>query len=163
MLPVNKPLAPAAPCPCQSGENYGNCCAPYHNSARTAPTPEALMRSRFSAYALDLRAYLINTWTPQTRPKHLPPPSLHWVGLSILDAPDPEKTPTPDHGAVHFRAIHRQGDNWGFLEERSTFLRINTRWFYLDGQVQEGTLKPKRNAPCLCNSGKKFKACCGKS
>lgn len=162
MLRVNKQLAKTAPCPCQSGESYGNCCAPYHDKKRPAPTPMALMRSRFSAYVLDLRVYLINTWAPQTRPSQLPPPSLNWIALNVLEAPDPTKTATPEKGTVHFKAVYQDGNTWGFLEENSRFEKIEECWYYVNGDVREGILKPKRNEPCMCNSGKKFKACCGK-
>ncbi|MEO0565894.1 MAG: YchJ family metal-binding protein, partial [Chloroflexota bacterium] len=43
-------LAPGAPCPCGSGRAYKACCRPYHQG-KNPPTPEALMRARYSAYA----------------------------------------------------------------------------------------------------------------
>ena len=47
------------------------------------------------------------------------------------------------------------------LEERSRFVRENDHWFYLDGEHSVTPLKPGRNDPCLCGSGRKFKKCCG--
>ncbi|MEC9085421.1 MAG: SEC-C metal-binding domain-containing protein, partial [Pseudomonadota bacterium] len=49
---------------------------------------------------------------------------------------------------------------WGYLEERSDFSKENGRWFYREGETREGVLKPGRNDPCPCGSGRKFKACC---
>jgi SEC-C motif domain protein len=49
-----------APCPCHSGAKYKKCCRPYHDGT-PAPTPEALMRSRYSAYALGKSDYIMHT------------------------------------------------------------------------------------------------------
>lgn len=155
-------LNDTAPCPCQSGSTYGGCCAPYHRFSDTAPTPLTLMRSRYSAYLLNLKTYLLQTWSPQTRPVALPDNGLQWFGLEIINAPDPEKTKTPDKGSVHFKAIYQDLNQWGYLEEDSLFERIEGKWFYLDGKIKEGPLKPKRNERCPCGSSKKFKTCCGK-
>src|SRR5580692_1348054 len=48
-------------CPCHSGRRYAACCRPMHRAEREAPTPEALMRSRYAAYSLGLGDYLVNT------------------------------------------------------------------------------------------------------
>ena len=45
-------------CACGSGRAYADCCRPFHRGEREASTPEALMRSRFSAYALGEAEYL---------------------------------------------------------------------------------------------------------
>jgi hypothetical protein len=37
------------------------CCSRYHSGAASAPTPEALLRSRFSAYALQEVDYLVRS------------------------------------------------------------------------------------------------------
>ena len=48
-------------CPCGSGKSYAVCCGLLHTGA-AAPTAEALMRSRYSAYGLGLEPYLLATW-----------------------------------------------------------------------------------------------------
>jgi SEC-C motif-containing protein len=50
------------PCPCSSGQKYRACCAPFHTGAREAPTPEALMRSRYSGFAQGEGEYLVRTF-----------------------------------------------------------------------------------------------------
>ena len=57
-------ISPNDACPCHSGLIYKNCCQPLHKGAK-APIPEALMRSRYSAYALDLSDYIIKTTHPE--------------------------------------------------------------------------------------------------
>ncbi|NUT33267.1 MAG: hypothetical protein HOV79_09350, partial [Hamadaea sp.] len=58
------------PCPCGLGQPYPDCCGRWHAGA-DAPTAEALMRSRFAAFARGLPAYLLRTWHPSTRPADL--------------------------------------------------------------------------------------------
>lgn len=55
-------------CPYGSARPYAACCEPLHNGVRDAATAEALMRSRYSAYAKGLADYLFRTWHPRTRP-----------------------------------------------------------------------------------------------
>ena len=143
-------------CPCQSGNSYSECCQPLHAGA-PASSPEALMRSRFSAFALGNADYVKKSWHRSTRPATL---SLdegeRWVGLSVIDA-----TQNGDQGSVHFKAISRDSEGFSVLEETSRFVQENGHWFYVDGIPQVFPLKPGRNDPCPCGSGNKFKKCCG--
>ena len=61
------------PCPCGSGAPYADCCGRWHAGPLhlQAPSAEALMRSRYSAFVLARPDYLLATWHPSTRP----PPS----------------------------------------------------------------------------------------
>ena len=114
------------------------------------------MRSRYSAFVLQLADYLRATWHPQTRPASLDMKgSPQWTSLQVLDAGH-----TGEQGNVHFRAIYRAGSGWGYLEEHSDFLLEDGRWYYLSGDPSEGGLKPGRNDRCPCGSGRKFKVCC---
>ncbi|WP_375183140.1 YchJ family protein [Marinobacter sp.] len=143
------------PCPCGSGKAYNECCQPFH-LGKPAPSPEALMRSRYSAFVLGLPDYLRDTWHESARPADLSlDSSPEWTALNILSSGENDDT-----GTVHFRAVYRLGQGWGFLEEESRFAWEDGRWFYLRGDTREGQLKPGRNEPCPCGSGRKFKACC---
>ena len=48
-------------CPCGSGKNYSDCCQPLIKGKTKAPTAEALMRSRYSAYVEHAIDYIIET------------------------------------------------------------------------------------------------------
>ena len=48
-------------CPCFSVVPYTDCCAPYLRGEREAPTPTAMMRSRFAAYGMKDYEYLWRT------------------------------------------------------------------------------------------------------
>jgi SEC-C motif-containing protein len=144
-----------SPCPCGSRQSYGRCCESYHQGA-AAPTPEALMRSRYSAFVLNLPDYLQLTWHPSTRPKTLQlENSPQWTSLQVLASGHKGAT-----GTVHFRALYKAGSGWGYLEEASDFVKEAGRWYYVAGTTTEGVLKPGRNDKCPCGSGCKYKACC---
>ncbi|WP_322002068.1 YchJ family protein [Marinobacter alexandrii] len=144
-----------ARCPCGSTLAYEQCCQPLHRG-EAAATPEALMRSRYSAFVVGQADYLLATWHPSTRPVELSLEwSPDWVSLTILDSSE-----AGEAGQVHFRAVHRVGDGWGYLEEQSQFVREQGRWLYVTGDTSEGQLKPGRNDRCPCGSGRKYKACC---
>jgi SEC-C motif-containing protein len=119
-------------CPCGSGAAYDDCCRPLHRGGAAA-SAQALMRSRFSAFALADGAYLHRTWHPDTRPSRVTlDPRQQWVRLEIL-AVERGRFLDPA-GTVEFRAHYRQAGRPGVLHERSRFVTVAGRWHYLDGQ-----------------------------
>jgi len=133
---MKKNLHPAqAACPCDSGRPYAACCAAWHAGLAQgvhAPTPEALMRSRYSAYVLGLIDYLLATWHPSTAPGELELPPLKWLGLELRHAEQ-----AGDAGVVEFVARWRDGGRAQRLHETSRFVREAGRWYYIDGQMAE--------------------------
>jgi SEC-C motif-containing protein len=120
-------------CPCLSGNPYDECCGPLHDGA-PAPTAERLMRSRFSAFALGLPGYLLDSWHPSTRPASLDlDPEQRWTRLDILATRS--GGPFDSSGTVAFRAWWRSATERGTLEETSEFVRESGRWYYVDGVV----------------------------
>ena len=131
------PSAPddAARCPCLSGNRYGDCCGPIHRGDTPAPTAERLMRSRFSAFALGLPDYLLESWHPSTRPADLVlDTGLRWQLLDILRTQN--GGPFDTRGSVEFRATFRDGAERGELRETSRFTREGKRWYYVDGVIE---------------------------
>ena len=126
------------PCPCRTPETarpYADCCGRYHAGPLhlQAPDAEALMRSRYSAFVLDLTDYLHATWHPTTRPATvLPnPPGLKWLGLAIRRHLQTDA----DHATVEFVARSKLGGRATRLHETSRFVRECGRWRYLDGDL----------------------------
>ena len=114
------------------------------------------MRSRFTAFVTGDSNYLLATWHPDTRPENLSlDGSPEWTALQVFRAGEQGAK-----GQVHFRAIYRAGSGWGYLEECSDFAKESGHWFYVAGETSEGALKPGRNEPCPCGSGRKYKSCC---
>ncbi len=126
-----------APCPCDSGLPYGECCGPHHQRFDTgdgpgAPTPEALMRSRYSAYALGLINYLLTTWHPSTSPGELALSPVKWLGLEVRHA-----AMSGDAGVVEFVARLKDNGKAQRMHEISRFVREAGQWYYIDGQVPD--------------------------
>lgn len=142
-------------CPCGSGLVYNTCCQPLHEGA-AADSPEALMRSRFSAFSLNLESYLIDSWHEETRPSRLDlDTATQWKRLEIISAGK-----EGNRGKVHFKATYFEHGSWHLLEESSVFIFTNNHWFYHSGDYQPQRLDPKRNDGCPCGSGQKYKKCC---
>lgn len=122
-------------CPCGSGNNYAECCGRYHAGA-AAPSAEALMRSRYSAYVLIKEPYLLDTWHGSTRPPVLDlaaDSAARWLGLQIKRH---EQT-GPDSAVVEFVARYKVAGRAHRLHETSRFVRENGRWYYVDGEFPE--------------------------
>ena len=91
------------------------------------------MRSRYSAFVLNLTTYLVKTWHPTTRPSTLEPnePGLQWLGLTV----NRHIIQDENHATVAFVARSKMGGRAHRLEETSRFFREDGRWFYIDGQL----------------------------
>ena len=102
-----------------------------------APTPVALMRSRYSAYVQCRTDYLLQTWHASTRPPSLAidDPAPRWLGLTIRDA----LAADDDHASVEFVARYRIGGRVNRLHEHSRFVREAGRWYYIDGVIDPPT------------------------
>lgn len=109
-----------------------HCCRPYHEG-KAAPTAEALMRSRYSAYVFHNSAYLHRTWHPDQRPSKASlqqPTAIKWLSLTILHT---EQGQADDNtGIVEFKAYYQQGEQQTYLHELSQFERIKGRWVYVN-------------------------------
>jgi SEC-C motif-containing protein len=130
------PMQASLPCPCGRPAAYADCCGRWHAGpqALQAPDAEALMRSRYSAYVLDLTDYLLATWHPSTRPPAVEPnpPGLKWLGLEVRE----HRVIDADHAEVEFVARSKLGGRAHRLHERSRFVREDGRWLYVDGDIR---------------------------
>ncbi|MER5349195.1 YchJ family metal-binding protein [Kitasatospora sp. NPDC002551] len=124
-------LLPSSPCPCGLPASYAECCGRLHRGQAAATTAEALMRSRYSAFAARDEAYLLRTWHPDTRPDSVDfDPALRWLRLEVLSGT--EGGPFHAEGTVAFRAHYADGREEGALTEDSRFVRHEGAWVYLD-------------------------------
>jgi len=111
---------------------YPLCCGRFITAFDTAPAPtaEALMRSRYSAFVLQDADYLRATWHASTRPASLDfDPSAKWLGLDVRA----HQATGVDTAEVEFVARYRVEGRAVRLHERSRFVHENARWFYVDG------------------------------
>jgi len=149
-------------CPCESGLQYSLCCETYLKGISLPVTPEALMRSRYTAYVKQDTRYLIATWHPSCHADRFAQSieesyaATRWRGLNIISS---EIMADASQGFVTFFARFTENQRESFIHERSRFLREEQRWYYIDG-----TFPPiGRNDQCPCGSGKKYKKCCGQN
>lgn len=120
-------------CPCGSGDTYPACCERFHRGEITAPTAQALMRSRFSAFAMGQAGYLLDTWDRSTHPGTLELDDRRWTRLEIVATV--AGGPFDVTGIVEFRAHYRAAGTAGVLHERSSFRRADGQWRYIGGEI----------------------------
>lgn len=156
------------PCPCTSGRTFDQCCGLYLAGTATPPTAEALMRSRYSAFATCNMDYLRNTLLPGTEGDFDRSSaeewarSSEWTGLEIRSTENGQ--PGDSEGHVEFVARYRQKGQDLLHHETGRFRFQDGRWFYVDGARGHRPVRVEkigRNDPCPCGSGKKYKKCCG--
>ncbi len=117
-----------------SGRKYADCCGRYLDDGETAPTAEALMRSRYTAYALGREEYLLATWSQDTRPASLGLESKQhgkWLRLEVKL----HEQSAPDHAMVEFVARYKVDGRAHRLHEISRFVREGGQWFYVVGDI----------------------------
>jgi len=160
-------------CYCGSEQSFNLCCGAIIEDRAIANTPEQLMRSRYSAYAIADANYIFNTYALSTKQsqslediqqwaKHT-----KWLKLEVHSSDDISLediivTESTLPAKVHFTATYIADKKFHRMSEHSNFIVEQQRWRYLDGEVTEHLelTSPKRNEPCICGSNKKFKRCC---
>jgi SEC-C motif-containing protein len=155
-------------CPCGSGKTYSECCEPLIKKTAQAANPEALMRSRYTAYAKGEILWLKDSLEEKHRKEFDEKGARQWaqsewLGLSIVSSKIDEAN---DKGSVEFIAKYKMNGVAREHREVSEFVRKNGQWLLTEGQmVKPETVHkeqtPGRNDPCPCGSGKKYKKCCG--
>ena len=157
---MNSALAQTTSCPCGTGNMLPDCCGRYHEGA-LAPSAEQLMRSRYSAYVLGLIDYLKITTLP-VQQHSLDLESMKtwsvtstWLGLDVHE--HQLVGGQPEHALVSFTAHWHDAHGEHAQHEKSAFVQIKHRWYFIDPTVPLGA---RRNDPCPCGSGQKFKKCC---
>jgi len=127
-------------CPCHSGKEYTDCCGPYHNHEESCPNARALMRSRYSGFALEKAEYIMETTHPENPAVQADKKkwgeqilafskATEFKGLEILDFQEKE-----DWATVTFKAILLQGTEDQSFTEKSTFYKVDGKWLYHSGQ-----------------------------
>jgi SEC-C motif domain protein len=158
-------------CPCGSEQPFGACCEPFIQGVQTAPTAEALMRSRYTAHVKTEIDYIHDTIHSSRREQFNRKESTawskrtEWISLEIVRTEN--GGPDDDEGIVEFVARYREKGKLCRHHEVAEFVKEEHKWFFLDGSAPQAapTVRkgPKvgRNQPCPCGSGKKHKKCCG--
>ena len=119
-------------CYCGSNIQFQDCCEPIIKGLQKAKTAEALMRSRYSAYATHQADYLVATTPVSARKNHAKEDILEWAvsnrwqKLEVLNA---------TKNTVEFKAYYLDSEGKNQIHhELSTFIFENGNWFYVDGK-----------------------------
>ncbi|BAI75509.1 sec-C motif domain protein (plasmid) [Azospirillum sp. B510] len=154
-------------CPCGSGLIVDQCCGPIL-AGQPAPSPEALMRSRYTAFVRHDIDHIERSYAPESRSAFSRADAermareCEWGPLTVMKTEE-----RGDDGMVEFfLTFQRDGEEWP-LHERSRFRKVDGRWLYVDSVLNpkdppRRVVKVGRNDPCPCGSGRKHKACCGR-
>ena len=125
-------------CPCNSLENYKDCCEISHLNILSIKTAEALMRSRYSAFALADIDYLQRSHHSSTRPSKTEKKdtlqwtkSVKWLKLEIINTTKGKLNDT--EGTVEFKAYFIENNKINTIHENSNFSKEKNHWVYLDG------------------------------
>ena len=151
-------------CPCGSRKKIQYCCEKYLLRKENPQTAEQLMKSRYTAFVRGNIDYLIATLHPDKRQpndkKELTKSinNTTWLGLTIIDTSQGKKS--DQVGYVEFMAVF-QVTKPQQLHERSQFIKIDGKWFYVDGNILPELIL-QSNDNCWCGSQKKYKKCHGK-
>ncbi len=90
------------------------------------------MRSRFEAFRDADAAWLLRSWHPSTRPTHLDlADNPTWRRLQIVETIAGGQD--DETGIVEFRASYVIDGLPHHLLERSSFVKEDGRWYYVDG------------------------------
>ena len=146
-------------CPCGQGD-YQHCCQPLHVGQAHAETASQLMRSRYSAFALQQIDYIVQT-TALGQQASLDVDAIadwsksnQWLKLEVLNS---NEKLDKNHAQVEFKAHYHDGEQTQIHHEISHFVQHQARWYFLDPTTGQ---QPTMKQPCICGSGKKFKQCC---
>ncbi len=118
-------------CPCGSGQDLDRCCAPYIDG-NPAPTAEALLRSRYTAYVLGNVDYIAHTMSMDIRDTFDQIEAENtvarttWQGLEIREIADGGED--DDSGTVEFTARFEMGGENRVHHERANFRREDGKW-----------------------------------
>ena len=122
-------------CICGSGKAFSQCCEPLLSGKIRAKTPEQLMRSRYSAYALGgYGDYLLKTWfAPMAKgltAQALSEKAQQWVPLEVVGS-----GVTDQQGWVEFKVTYLEDSKQRVMHEKSVFTLSGDCWLYIGGEI----------------------------
>ena len=115
-------------CPCCSNNTFADCCQPFINGKKIAPTAESLMRSRYSAYTLANIDYIAKTMRGEPKKGFNKKEAKQWAEaanwqkLEILQA---------NENDVEFKAYYQLEGEQHTLHEHSLFKFSKGQWYYI--------------------------------
>ncbi len=124
-------------CFCCSTKSFAECCEPLLKGEVQASSPEALMRSRYSAFCTKNLDYVIATTDPQARVEVDKESTAAWMnGASFIRLEVIQSSSEGNKGSVEFKAYYRMADGPEVIHhEFSKFRKHAGIWYFRDGKV----------------------------
>lgn len=125
------------PCYCGQDQTFESCCQPYLNGEKPVPSAEALMRSRYSAFASKKMDYIEATLDPQARGDYDPEANREWANtaqfksLKILRSNEDGNKAT-----IEFVVTYHQDGEDQVHHEVSKFRKKSGTWFFREGRIK---------------------------
>lgn len=123
-------------CPCGTQKDYAKCCGIYLDTDQWPPSPEKLMRARYTAYTKQRFDYIQQTMQGEAlalfdlleaeNMAH----NTQWLELQVLSAEEGE-----NEGIVEFLAIFEFKRHRQLMHEVSHFQKVEGKWYYVKGIV----------------------------
>ena len=135
-------ISPNNTCPCGSLLKYKKCCKIFHDGILPKTALE-LMKSRYCAFSIEKSEYIIDT-THKNNPDFTSDlkswnmdilnfsKNTQFKNLEIIDFIDDKI-----ESFVTFKATLIQNQNDISFTEKSRFLKVEGKWFYVDGEFLE--------------------------
>ena len=161
-------------CFCGSHKNFSSCCQPFIEQKKTPKTPEQLMRSRFSAYAVGNGQYIYDTYAKSSQLSQSVKDindwskACTWIALQIYSINNNNVIISESaEQYIEFSAFYIEDNILYELRENSRFvleniklenvpksIQQNLRWRYIDGDIVKHCerVKVKRKELCPCNN-----------
>ena len=124
-------------CPCgRDNKLYKDCCMLVHTDIHNALTAEDLMRSRYSAFVLCNGDYLLLSHSKQFRDASTIHNTISWSRsvvwnrLEIISSKNGLENDSK--GTVEFKAYFQENNKLKCIHEKSSFIREDSQWVYLN-------------------------------
>lgn len=134
----NTTITPDSPCPCNSDKAYSACCGLYIGTKEHAPNPEAMMRSRYTAYVIGDIDHLMKTIPLLQRKAFDQRAALawskaaEWLGLDVKGSKEFEQG---KKARVEFIAKYKIEGEEQIHHEIALFEKTQNRWFFIDSKI----------------------------
>lgn len=125
-------------CPCGSLKKQEECCDPMIQGEKEAQTPEELMRSRYTAFAIGNMDYISETTDPQTILNFDMKANEDWARSSkFLKLEILNTSMDGNKGMVEFKATYQVGDQEPQIHhEISKFRKQSGVWYFREGKIK---------------------------
>lgn len=124
-------------CHCGLPKKLEECCLPLIEGEKEAPTAEALMRSRYTAFCIKKMDYVIETTDPQARLEIDKKANEEWAGQSEFTKLEILKSQEEGNKAtIEFKAYFKVKGNpeEQIHHELSKFRKQAGVWYFRDGR-----------------------------